>query len=116
MLVAHAEAPVRKLALVSESSGRVVGFVAGRVVLDEAEVENIFVATDFQRQGIARALLHALAETCREAGAKELRLEVREGNAPARTFYQSAGFAITGRRAGYYLDPEEDALLLSLQL
>ena len=110
------DGPLRKLALVAERDGLVAGCIAGRVVLGEAELENVFVDANFRRQGIARGLLTALGETCREAGAKQLRLEVREGNAAALTFYQRAGFVIAARRRGYYLEPEEDALILTLHL
>jgi [ribosomal protein S18]-alanine N-acetyltransferase len=116
MCVVQQNEAVRKLALVAEADGCVIGFVAGRVVLSEAELENIFVSPEFQRQGIARELLRALVEIFRTSGAVEVRLEVREGNQAARAFYEQAGFATTGRRQRYYLDPEEDALLLAMQL
>jgi [ribosomal protein S18]-alanine N-acetyltransferase len=116
MLHLATDSPIRKLALVVEQDGDIAGCVVGRIVLDEAELENIFVDTNFRRQGIASALVTAFADACRKAGAKQLRLEVREGNDAARSFYQRAGFVIAGRRARYYLEPEEDALLLSLKL
>jgi [ribosomal protein S18]-alanine N-acetyltransferase len=116
MLTIEPDAVVRKLALVAETGGHVLGFIAGRIVLGEAELENICVDAKFQRQGIAGSLLQALAEVCRESGSDELRLEVREGNHAARNFYARAGFVAAGRRRGYYLEPEEDALLLTLPL
>jgi ribosomal-protein-alanine N-acetyltransferase len=116
MCLVQRDDAVGKLALVAKSDGRIVGFVAGRVVLDEAEIENIFVSPEFQRQGIARELLCALVENFRTWGAVEVRLEVREGNQAALAFYEAAGLAIVGRRQRYYLDPEEDALLLRMKL
>ena len=40
-------------------------------------------------------------------------LEVRESNAPARRFYEGAGFVIMGTRKNYYEKPVEDAILMT---
>ena len=45
-----------------------------------------------------------------------LTLEVRESNVPARRLYGKFGFSEAGRRRGFYSDPKEDALLLTLTL
>jgi ribosomal-protein-alanine N-acetyltransferase len=50
------------------------------------------------------------------AGVSEVILEVRASNAAAVGFYRALGFAENGRRARYYADPEEDALLMRLGL
>jgi ribosomal-protein-alanine N-acetyltransferase len=51
----------------------------------------------------------------RDAGAKQLFLEVEEGNAPARLLYQSLGAVAIGRRPGYY-EHGADAAIFSLAL
>lgn len=107
---------VRKVTLVAERERRVVGFVAGRVFLDEAELENIVVDPLLRRQGIAQALLDGFLARCSAAGAAVLRLEVRESNAAARGFYGRAGFVQESRRPGYYQMPDEAALVFALKL
>ena len=42
-------------------------------------------------------------------------LEVRASNAPAIALYMKHGFAQVGRRRGYYDDPKEDAILMTLE-
>jgi [ribosomal protein S18]-alanine N-acetyltransferase len=96
---------------VAEVAGNLAGFVCGRVLLPglEAELESIVVARKNRRQGVGRALsdwlLHALA-------VKEVRLEVRESNAAARSMYAAMGFEEVGLRRGYYSQPVEDAILM----
>ena len=87
----------------------VVGFVAARcVAAGENEVLNLAVAPEWRRQGVARRLL----EVAFGALPGEWFLEVRESNEEARLLYESLGFETAGRRARYYRDPEEDALIL----
>lgn len=87
------------------------GFGLARVAADEAEILTLAVAPAARRQGLARALLAAMAARAAGAGAAALFLEVGVGNAAARALYVGAGFACVGRRARYYADGT-DALLL----
>lgn len=87
----------------------VVGFVAARcVAVGENEVLNLAVAPEWRRQGVARRLL----DVAFAALPGEWFLEVRESNEEARRLYESLGFQTAGRRARYYRDPDEDALIL----
>lgn len=43
-------------------------------------------------------------------------MDVREGNFAARAFYEKEGFQIDGTRKGFYRNPKEDAVLMSLTL
>lgn len=90
---------------------RVAGFVIASVVGAQAEIESIAVAPGVQRRGIGRALMEALIAELRGLGVAEVLLEVRESNRSAAALYGKAGFVQSGRRAGYYRDPEEDAVL-----
>ena len=104
------------------SAGRgIVGFAAYSAVAGagggECELENIAVAEPWRRQGIALRLLAAGMLWCRAwsaAGESDagLWLEVRASNRSAIAFYERAGFMVSGRRPGYYAQPEEDAVLL----
>ncbi len=61
-------------------------------------------------------LLAAFLDNLRQLGAKAALLEVRESNASARNLYVKAGFIETGRRRGYYRDPDEDAITYRLEI
>ena len=106
-----------RIALVAEPlDAGVAGFLVAVLVPPQAELEMIAVAGDAQRQGIATRLLSDLLSILQKRQITEVMLEVRKSNYPARAFYASAGFEETGRRTGYYIDPKEDAILLSRSL
>ena len=67
---------------------------------------SLIVRKKWQGQGIARQLFETVPWE------KEVFLEVREGNTPARTLYQKQGFKENGCRKGYYHAPTEDAIMM----
>jgi [ribosomal protein S18]-alanine N-acetyltransferase len=103
-------------AWVTERAGRVAGFILARYAGEEMELLNLAVAEASRRAGAGRALVAAALEEGEARGASRVFLEVRESNAGAQAFYAALGFAQAGRRTGYYQNPEEDALVLSLPL
>jgi ribosomal-protein-alanine N-acetyltransferase len=104
------------VALVAEDAGAIVGYVLGRLIVDEAEILSIATIVERRREGIGRRLLGAVMATMIERGAHAVWLEVRISNGAARELYQSAGFAAAGVRRGYYRLPTEDALVLRREL
>lgn len=94
----------------------VAGFVIASIVGGQAEIESIAVVPGVQRRGIGRALLESLITELRALGVAEVLLEVRESNRSAAALYRRAGFVQSGRRTGYYRDPEEDAVLYGRSL
>jgi len=114
---AHAldpEATPARIALVAEDrQAGISGFLITVLIPPQAELETIAVAPAAQRQGIGAQLWAALFDLVKKNQITEVMLEVRESNHAARAFYASSGFRETGRRAGYYHEPKEDAVLLS---
>ncbi len=105
-----------RLPLIAEMEGEVVGYLLAWRVAEELHVLNLAVAGQARRRGIATRLLRAACDEARERGQTVVTLEVRPSNAAARAFYRRHGFRETGRRARYYRDTGEDALILSLIL
>ena len=98
------------------SSGQVLGFAIGSHAVGDAELEAVVTAPEHRRQGLGGALLDAVITWSRTVGAKRLLLEARVSNMDAARLYGSRGFVQDGVRRGYYRSPEEDAMLLSLEL
>ena len=79
-----------------------IGFIASRLVLDEAEVLSIAVASARRGRGLARQLLDINLRRLVGLGARSVFLEVDEGNVPALRLYRRAGFRDVGQRKAYY--------------
>lgn len=89
-----------------------VGYVVGRMVLDEGEILNLGVALAARRHGIGRALVERMMLAFATAGVRHVFLEVRASNLAAQRLYAGFGFRSIGRRRRYYRAPVEDAVLL----
>jgi [ribosomal protein S18]-alanine N-acetyltransferase len=100
---------------VAEEAGKLCGFVCAKAVVGEWEIENVVVATEFLRRGIANELVCELIQSAVGEAASAILLEVRESNLPARRLYEKHGFREVGRRRVYYRDPVEDAILYALR-
>jgi ribosomal-protein-alanine N-acetyltransferase len=104
--------PARKrVLLVLEEHGHVMGFVVACAVESEWEIENIAVSGSARRRGLGSHLLGEFLNLVQRQGGQAVFLEVRESNHAARNLYEKWAFAEAGRRKGYYQDPPEDALV-----
>jgi ribosomal-protein-alanine N-acetyltransferase len=104
-----------RTALVVEQEGSVAGFIVGRQVEDEWEIENIAVTGAARRCGLGSRLVGELLDLVRKRGGKSVFLEVRESNRAARSLYEKWAFLEVGRRKMYYQNPAEDALVLKFK-
>ncbi|HTV15977.1 MAG TPA: N-acetyltransferase [Acidobacteriaceae bacterium] len=75
----------------------------------------IDIRADARRKGLGNALMAAVVERLRTAGATAMVLEVAVDNASAQAFYERHGFARTGRIPGYYMG-KIDALAMEKAL
>lgn len=105
--------PNTSILLAEGENGAVLGYAVLSVVLDEGNLDNIAVAPEARRRGVADALLDILTGFGREH-LTALMLEVRASNTPAAALYKKHGFAVVGRRKNYYDAPREDAILMTL--
>ena len=99
----------------AEDTGKLCGFLCVQIVAGDWEIENVVVAAEFLRRGVASELMFALIQRAREGWASAILLEVRESNLAARGLYEKHAFREVGRRRLYYKVPEEDAILYVLR-
>ena len=123
----HAAA-IQRCLIVAERNEQLAGFAVGLLhpaPHDPAnpdarqwfvELESVVVSASYRHAGIGRTLCRAVFDWSRSQGATEVVLEVRAASAAAVALYAGLGFTLAARRPRYYRDPNDDALLMRLQL
>jgi ribosomal-protein-alanine N-acetyltransferase len=101
--------------VVDSSGASAAGLLIARRATDEAELLTLGVAPAYRCAGLGGALLEAAVARLRSAGARQLFLEVEDGNAAALSLYRAFGAKPVGRRKRYY-ESGSDAAIFSLAL
>ena len=101
--------------IVALEDEKILGYLICYQAISEGNIVRIAVDAKNRRRGIAGRMIDYLKETGREKGMDTFFLEVRESNAGAIAFYESAGFAAEGIRKGFYDRPKEDAVMMWLR-
>ena len=98
--------------IVARHEGEVIGYSGMMFTGREAHVTNIAVDPDFHGRKVGTRLLIYLITEAIARGAEILSLEVRVSNHVAQTMYEKFGFAPVSVRKGYYIETNEDALVM----
>jgi len=101
--------------LVAESCGTVRGYVGSWIIMDEVHITTLGVDPRARRQGTGERLLAAVLREALRRGARRATLEVRASNHAAQRLYEKYGFLPVSRRARYYTDNGEDAVVMWIQ-
>ncbi|ODU64526.1 MAG: GNAT family N-acetyltransferase [Micrococcales bacterium 70-64] len=109
--------------IVAEIDGRVAGYAAYGQWREKLgyrfTVENsVYVAEEFQRRGVARALMVELIRLAREAGMHTMIAGIEAGNTASIELHRQLGFEepVVIREAGTKFDAWLDLAFLRLQL
>jgi [ribosomal protein S18]-alanine N-acetyltransferase len=120
---AELQSPNRDLMLIARlthasiiDSGPIAGYIVARETAGELHINNVAVREQFRRRGIGGALLERVLQEARRRQAKAAFLEVRSGNHTAQALYVKNGFRAIAKRADYYSEPREDAVVMTLDL
>lgn len=98
--------------LVARHWRELVGYAGVIYIMEEGHVTNLAIRKTARRKGIAGRLLLHMIEDGAMRGIRFLTLEVRRSNLPAIRLYEKFGFTVIGERKRYYLDDDEDALIM----
>jgi ribosomal-protein-alanine N-acetyltransferase len=98
--------------VVARVGTQVVGYAGMMLVVDEGHVTTISVDPAWHRRGIGTRMLLQLARRGIARGVRQMTLEVRVGNVGAQAMYRAFGFAPAGVRKAYYVENNEDALVM----
>ena len=98
--------------VIGELDKKIVAYAGAWVSFDQAEVMHIAVEPKLRGQGIGTLIFGELIKAVKKRGATSITLEVRPSNTAAIKLYENFGLKSVGRRKGYYLDNNEDALIM----
>ncbi|HEX7167413.1 MAG TPA: ribosomal protein S18-alanine N-acetyltransferase [Acidimicrobiales bacterium] len=98
--------------VVARVEASVVGYAGLMFSGDDAHVTTIAVDPALHRAKIGTRMLIALAREARQRGSENLTLEVRVSNRGAQAMYAAFGFKPAGVRKNYYVETNEDALVM----
>jgi [ribosomal protein S18]-alanine N-acetyltransferase len=96
------------------SGEEIAGYICGWKILDEYNITNLAIRPDLYRKGYADLLVSHLINIHKD-NCRLIYLEVRESNIAAQNLYRKKGFKIVGIRRNYYLNPEEDAIIMGIK-
>ena len=99
-----------------EPRSPVQAFVNYWLVRDEVHVLNVAAHPDARRQGHASRLLEHVIAFANRNKCRYVTLEVRRSNQPAIRLYRKYGFRPVGIRPNYYVEDNEDAIVMLLEL
>jgi len=97
-------------------SSPIAGYIVARETAGELHINNFAVRSEFRRHGIGATLLNQVLHEARQRRATAAFLEVRSTNHAAQALYEKCGFRAIAKRANYYSEPSEDAVVMSLEL
>ena len=99
------------MVLVASVDGVIEGFAIMKFNDEDAHLLLLAVQPGARKAGIGRAMVEWLEKSCRTAGLRHIRLEVRVSNEPARLFYERLGYRLVSQVAGYYEKREAAAVM-----
>lgn len=94
------------------STNSIIGFVGVWIIAGEGNITNIAVHPKYRELGIGYNLLSNLITLCSDLNCYDITLEVRASNIAAQNLYHKLGFVNEGIRKKYYIDNNEDAVIM----
>lgn len=92
----------------------VIGCIIYVLLLEEAELEFIYVEKEHRYLGYATSLLQFMKADCHKNKCQKVFLEVNENNLGAIKLYKLNQFQMINKRKGYY--GKDDAIIMCLEL
>jgi ribosomal-protein-alanine N-acetyltransferase len=96
-----------------QNEGRIAGWAIVWFVAGEAHIASIGVSAADRRRGVGELLVLGTIDAATSNDCDELTLEVRKSNEAAHALYRKYGFRVVGERKAYYVDDNEDALIMT---
>lgn len=96
--------------LAYQSHHEMIAFIHYAVMYERAELNYIYVKTDYRGGKVASLLMEEMIHRCSMKQVQSITLEVRRGNEAAIQLYKKYGFGEISVRKNYYQD--EDGIMM----
>jgi ribosomal-protein-alanine N-acetyltransferase len=97
----------------ADMPSKIIGYAGFWMLVDEAHISTLAVATEWRRRGFGHLLLLNILSLAYKMEAAIATLEVRKSNTPAQELYRNYRFEIIGGKRRYY-QGSEDALIMTV--
>jgi len=94
----------------------VLGYGGMWFICDEAHITNIAINPSMRGNGLGEMLMEGMVLHAKSKNIIRMTLEVRVSNNSAQKLYKKMKFVSAGIRPGYYVDTNEDALIMWKEL
>lgn len=91
---------------------KAIAFGGMWIIADEANITNIAVHPNYRGEGLGKDILSSMVQYCKDNAVPDMTLEVRSSNIIAQNLYSSFDFKEEGIRKSFYLDNNEDAIIM----
>lgn len=98
---------------VASKNGQPLGYIALFHCLDEGNITRLAVGEEYRNAGVATKLIDKVFSYARKTKLSFVTLEVRTSNQKAVSLYKKFGFEVEGQRKNFYVNPTEDALIMT---
>ncbi len=102
--------------LVGELDDQIIAYCGAWFVVDQATITNIAVLPAFRGRKFGEQMMLTMLDLARGNFIENISLEVRVSNETAQNLYRKLGFQSGGIRKRYYVDNNEDALVMWAQI
>lgn len=107
--------PESRSYFVAEHGQEMIGYGGLMFANDEAHFTNMAVTTAFQGRKVGSRLFYVLMSESLARDVEAIVLEVRKSNVLAQAIYERFGFVPVDTRKGYYIESNEDAIVMALE-
>jgi [ribosomal protein S18]-alanine N-acetyltransferase len=101
---------------VLEIEKKIIGYVGMWIIIDDAQITNIAILPGYRGQKLGEKLFRFALQKAVTLGVIRLSLEVRVTNIVAQKMYRKFGLVPGGIRKNYYMDNQEDAIVMWVNL
>lgn len=102
--------------LVLSINNTIVGYGGVWYIINEGHITNVAVHSECRKLGLGKKLVEQMKKNALKNKIELMTLEVRVSNIAAIKLYERMGFSIEGTRPKYYIDNNEDAYIMWVDL